>query len=160
MQKGLLCSEHTWKIIPASNGGLGGIHFHLSETILRLCCLGTQPFVFCALHRSKNETEANEVLASIQSYFKSQPFDFRGAQIISGQEEGVYGWITANYLMGNFLEVCGNKCMVFISPCLSCLPGGDRLSKGTCQQGHLFCVIPILQCIRETPMRWYLREDT
>nr|XP_008258486.1 ectonucleoside triphosphate diphosphohydrolase 3 isoform X2 [Oryctolagus cuniculus] len=56
------------------------------------------------LLRLKNETAANEVLASIQSYFKSQPFDFRGAQIISGQEEGVYGWITANYLMGNFLE--------------------------------------------------------
>ncbi|XP_028926940.1 ectonucleoside triphosphate diphosphohydrolase 3 [Ornithorhynchus anatinus] len=56
------------------------------------------------LLRLQNETAANEVLASIQNYFKSQPFDFRGAQIISGQEEGVYGWITANYLMGNFLE--------------------------------------------------------
>ncbi|XP_027443426.2 ectonucleoside triphosphate diphosphohydrolase 3 isoform X2 [Zalophus californianus] len=56
------------------------------------------------LLRLQNETAANEVLASIQNYFKSQPFDFRGAQIISGQEEGIYGWITANYLMGNFLE--------------------------------------------------------
>ncbi|XP_074262168.1 ectonucleoside triphosphate diphosphohydrolase 3 isoform X5 [Saimiri boliviensis] len=56
------------------------------------------------LLRLQNETAANEVLESIQSYFKSQPFDFRGAQIISGEEEGVYGWITANYLMGNFLE--------------------------------------------------------
>ncbi|XP_066207579.1 ectonucleoside triphosphate diphosphohydrolase 3 [Saccopteryx leptura] len=56
------------------------------------------------LLRLQNETAANEVLASIQNYFNSQPFDFRGAQIISGQEEGIYGWITANYLMGNFLE--------------------------------------------------------
>uniref|UniRef100_A0A8D0NLN9 Ectonucleoside triphosphate diphosphohydrolase 3 n=1 Tax=Sus scrofa TaxID=9823 RepID=A0A8D0NLN9_PIG len=56
------------------------------------------------LLRLQNETAANEVLASIQNYFESQPFDFRGAQIISGQEEGIYGWITANYLMGNFLE--------------------------------------------------------
>ncbi|XP_010622895.1 ectonucleoside triphosphate diphosphohydrolase 3 [Fukomys damarensis] len=56
------------------------------------------------LLRLQNKTAADEVLASIQSYFKSQPFDFRGAQIISGQEEGVYGWITANYLKGNFLE--------------------------------------------------------
>ncbi|XP_058411483.1 ectonucleoside triphosphate diphosphohydrolase 3 isoform X2 [Diceros bicornis minor] len=56
------------------------------------------------LLRLQNETAANEVLASIQHYFKSQPFDFRDAQIISGQEEGIYGWITANYLMGNFLE--------------------------------------------------------
>ncbi|KAH0507500.1 Ectonucleoside triphosphate diphosphohydrolase 3 [Microtus ochrogaster] len=56
------------------------------------------------LLRLQNETAAHEVLESIQSYFESQPFDFRGAQIISGQEEGVYGWITANYIMGNFLE--------------------------------------------------------
>ncbi|XP_027728277.1 ectonucleoside triphosphate diphosphohydrolase 3-like isoform X2 [Vombatus ursinus] len=56
------------------------------------------------LLRLQNESAAREVLASIQTYFESQPFDFRGAEIISGQEEGVYGWITANYLMGNFLE--------------------------------------------------------
>uniref|UniRef100_A0A8C4YQC0 Ectonucleoside triphosphate diphosphohydrolase 3 n=1 Tax=Gopherus evgoodei TaxID=1825980 RepID=A0A8C4YQC0_9SAUR len=56
------------------------------------------------LLRLQNETAANEVLGSIQNYFRSQPFEFRGAQIITGQEEGVYGWITANYLMGNFLE--------------------------------------------------------
>uniref|UniRef100_A0A8B9PQH5 Ectonucleoside triphosphate diphosphohydrolase 3 n=1 Tax=Apteryx owenii TaxID=8824 RepID=A0A8B9PQH5_APTOW len=37
----------------------------------------------------------------------SGPFEFRGAQIITGPEEGLYGWITANYLTGNFLEVSG-----------------------------------------------------
>nr|XP_033785957.1 ectonucleoside triphosphate diphosphohydrolase 3 isoform X2 [Geotrypetes seraphini] len=56
------------------------------------------------LLRSQNEKAANEVLSGIHSYFRNQPFDFRGAQIITGQEEGVYGWITVNYLMGNFLE--------------------------------------------------------
>ncbi|XP_017590050.1 PREDICTED: ectonucleoside triphosphate diphosphohydrolase 3 isoform X1 [Corvus brachyrhynchos] len=56
------------------------------------------------LLRLQNESAANEVLASIQNYFRAQPFEFRGAQIITGPEEGVYGWITANYLMGNFLE--------------------------------------------------------
>uniref|UniRef100_A0A8D2IXY1 Ectonucleoside triphosphate diphosphohydrolase 3 n=1 Tax=Varanus komodoensis TaxID=61221 RepID=A0A8D2IXY1_VARKO len=57
------------------------------------------------LLRSQNESAASEVLESIQNYFTSQPFDFRGAKIITGQAEGVYGWITANYLKGNFLEV-------------------------------------------------------
>ncbi|XP_074842222.1 ectonucleoside triphosphate diphosphohydrolase 3 isoform X2 [Carettochelys insculpta] len=56
------------------------------------------------LLRLQNETAANEVLKNIQNYFSSQAFDFRVAQIITGQEEGLYGWITANYLMGNFLE--------------------------------------------------------
>ncbi|XP_075068515.1 ectonucleoside triphosphate diphosphohydrolase 3 [Mixophyes fleayi] len=56
------------------------------------------------LLRLKNESAAQGVLTSIENYFRTQPFDFRGAHIITGQEEGVYGWITVNYLMGNFLE--------------------------------------------------------
>ncbi|KAM4821236.1 ectonucleoside triphosphate diphosphohydrolase 3 isoform 1-T2 [Thomomys bottae] len=56
------------------------------------------------LLRLQNETAANAILGSIRDYFETQPFDFRGAQILSGQEEGVYGWITANYIKGNFLE--------------------------------------------------------
>lgn len=110
LQKGLPCVAH---ISPLSAAGGAGSSVHLREVMLRLRGLGTQLCVFCALRRLQNETAANEVLASIQNYFESQPFDFRGAQIISGQEEGLYGWITANYLMGNFLEVCENKCMVF-----------------------------------------------
>ncbi|XP_053323768.1 ectonucleoside triphosphate diphosphohydrolase 3 [Spea bombifrons] len=56
------------------------------------------------LLRLKNESAAKGVLTSIHKYFQTQPFDFKGAHIITGQEEGVYGWITVNYLMGNFLE--------------------------------------------------------
>lgn len=37
----------------------------------------------------------------IQSY----PFDYRGAAILSGQEEGAYGWVTVNYLLENFIKV-------------------------------------------------------
>lgn len=96
--------------------------------------LCAQPLVFCALHRLQNETAAHEVLESIQSYFKSQPFDFRGAQIISGQEEGVYGWITANYIMGNFLEVCGKKCMVS-NLTIYLVPVGDSRGRGPCSGG-------------------------
>ncbi|XP_026573573.1 ectonucleoside triphosphate diphosphohydrolase 3 [Pseudonaja textilis] len=57
------------------------------------------------LLRLRNESTANEVLQNIQTYFMSQPFEFKGVQIITGQEEGVYGWITAKYLKGNFLEL-------------------------------------------------------
>lgn len=101
-------------------------------------CLGAQSLVFCALHRLQNETAAHEVLESIQSYFKSQPFDFRGAQIISGQEEGVYGWITANYIMGNFLEVCGKKCMVSYLTIYP-IPVGDSGGGGPCSGAFLPC---------------------
>ncbi|XP_075349358.1 ectonucleoside triphosphate diphosphohydrolase 3 isoform X2 [Mycteria americana] len=74
------------------------VHLHKSTYVYLGATAGMR------LLRLQNETAANEVLASIQNYFRAQPFEFRGAQIITGPEEGVYGWITANYLMGNFLE--------------------------------------------------------
>lgn len=123
--------------------GWGGSRGHLGETVLGLCCQVAEPLVFCALHRLQNETAANEVLASIRNYFQFQPFDFRGAQIISGQEEGIYGWITANYLMGNFLEVCETKCMAFILA-ICPFPCGWQLQQRCNQQGHLSCAIPVV----------------
>ncbi|KAJ8415695.1 hypothetical protein AAFF_G00402520 [Aldrovandia affinis] len=56
------------------------------------------------LLRSQNETASDEILLSMEGYMQSLPFNFQNSSIISGAEEGLYGWITANYLMGNFLE--------------------------------------------------------
>ncbi|XP_023661956.1 ectonucleoside triphosphate diphosphohydrolase 3 [Paramormyrops kingsleyae] len=56
------------------------------------------------LLRSKNESASDKILLDIRRYLQSLPFSFGNASIISGEEEGLYGWITANYLMGNFVE--------------------------------------------------------
>ncbi|XP_071401750.1 ectonucleoside triphosphate diphosphohydrolase 3 [Centroberyx affinis] len=56
------------------------------------------------LLHEKDEQRSNEILASFRSYLQSLPFMFQNASIITGEEEGLYGWITVNYLMGNFLE--------------------------------------------------------
>ncbi|XP_040899851.1 ectonucleoside triphosphate diphosphohydrolase 3 [Toxotes jaculatrix] len=56
------------------------------------------------LLQEKDEQRSNEILASLREYLSSLPFSFQNASIISGQEEGLYGWITVNYLNGNFLE--------------------------------------------------------
>ncbi|RXN05960.1 ectonucleoside triphosphate diphosphohydrolase 3-like protein [Labeo rohita] len=52
----------------------------------------------------KDEETSNSILKDIKNYLSSLPFNFQNASIISGQEEGLYGWITVNYLKGNFLE--------------------------------------------------------
>uniref|UniRef100_A0A8C3CKX3 Ectonucleoside triphosphate diphosphohydrolase 2 n=1 Tax=Cairina moschata TaxID=8855 RepID=A0A8C3CKX3_CAIMO len=51
-----------------------------------------------------NFEASNAVLSAVTAMLKSYPFDFRGAKILSGEEEGVFGWVTANYLLENFIK--------------------------------------------------------
>lgn len=56
------------------------------------------------LLRLENENLADDVLEEVTKSITSFPFDFQGARIISGKEEGAYGWITINYLLGKFTK--------------------------------------------------------
>ncbi|XP_069603733.1 ectonucleoside triphosphate diphosphohydrolase 2 isoform X3 [Ranitomeya imitator] len=51
-----------------------------------------------------NQSASDHVLEAVSNTMKSYPFEFRGAKILSGQDEGVFGWVTANYLMENFIK--------------------------------------------------------
>ncbi|NXN15219.1 ENTP2 diphosphohydrolase, partial [Indicator maculatus] len=51
-----------------------------------------------------NPQASDAVLSTVAATLKSYPFDFRGAKILSGEEEGVFGWVTANYLLENFIK--------------------------------------------------------
>ncbi|XP_007945144.1 ectonucleoside triphosphate diphosphohydrolase 2 [Orycteropus afer afer] len=44
------------------------------------------------------------VLEAVTQTLAKYPFDFRGAHILSGQDEGVFGWVTVNYLLENFIK--------------------------------------------------------
>ncbi|XP_066222735.1 ectonucleoside triphosphate diphosphohydrolase 2 [Saccopteryx leptura] len=55
------------------------------------------------LNLTSPEASAN-VLAAVTRTLTHYPFDFRGARILSGQDEGVFGWVTANYLLENFIK--------------------------------------------------------
>ncbi|XP_069316611.1 ectonucleoside triphosphate diphosphohydrolase 1 [Eulemur rufifrons] len=56
------------------------------------------------LLRMQSEQLADRVLGVVTKSLSSYPFDFQGARIITGQEEGAYGWITVNYLLGKFAQ--------------------------------------------------------
>ncbi|KAL0979583.1 hypothetical protein UPYG_G00186910 [Umbra pygmaea] len=51
-----------------------------------------------------NPTKSEEILKEVGSKLRTYPFNFRGAAILSGQEEGAYGWVTVNYLLENFIK--------------------------------------------------------
>ncbi|XP_026866255.2 ectonucleoside triphosphate diphosphohydrolase 1 [Electrophorus electricus] len=49
-----------------------------------------------------NKSASEEVLKSVGQFLQTYPFSYQGARIITGQEEGAFGWITVNYLSNNF----------------------------------------------------------
>uniref|UniRef100_A0A4W3IUX0 Ectonucleoside triphosphate diphosphohydrolase 2 n=1 Tax=Callorhinchus milii TaxID=7868 RepID=A0A4W3IUX0_CALMI len=44
------------------------------------------------------------VLTAVADTMRSYRFDFRGAKVLTGQEEGLFGWVTVNYLQENFIK--------------------------------------------------------
>ncbi|KAM4532155.1 ectonucleoside triphosphate diphosphohydrolase 2 [Fundulus diaphanus] len=51
-----------------------------------------------------NPTQSSQILEEVGQTIKSYPFVYGGAAILSGQDEGAYGWVTVNYLLENFIK--------------------------------------------------------
>uniref|UniRef100_A0A665VUW6 Ectonucleoside triphosphate diphosphohydrolase 2b n=1 Tax=Echeneis naucrates TaxID=173247 RepID=A0A665VUW6_ECHNA len=48
--------------------------------------------------------QSAQILQDVGHKIQSYPFNYQGAAILSGQEEGAYGWVTVNYLLENFIK--------------------------------------------------------
>uniref|UniRef100_UPI0037E90DBD ectonucleoside triphosphate diphosphohydrolase 2 n=1 Tax=Semicossyphus pulcher TaxID=241346 RepID=UPI0037E90DBD len=55
------------------------------------------------LHMS-SPVQSDQILQEVGHKIQAYPFSYRGAAILSGQEEGAYGWVTVNYLLENFIK--------------------------------------------------------
>ncbi|KAM7033965.1 ectonucleoside triphosphate diphosphohydrolase 8-like [Acridotheres tristis] len=66
--------------------------------------LGMCP-VLCILPREQNSSATEQVLAEVAKTMQEYPVAFKGARILTGEEEGAYGWITINYLLDSFTKV-------------------------------------------------------
>ncbi|XP_059721400.1 ectonucleoside triphosphate diphosphohydrolase 8-like isoform X4 [Haemorhous mexicanus] len=56
------------------------------------------------LLREQNSSATEQVLAEVAKTMQEYPVAFKGARILTGEEEGVYGWITINYLLDSFTK--------------------------------------------------------
>uniref|UniRef100_A0A8D2MWI8 Ectonucleoside triphosphate diphosphohydrolase 8 n=1 Tax=Zonotrichia albicollis TaxID=44394 RepID=A0A8D2MWI8_ZONAL len=73
---------------------------------LSMASLGAALHGVCAFAgREQNSSKAQQVLAEVSKAIGEYPVDFRGARILTGSEEGSFGWITVNYLLETLVKV-------------------------------------------------------
>lgn len=53
----------------------------------------------------ENSLASDQVLRAVEEALQKFPFSYQGARIISGQEEGAFGWVTVNYLDDRLTQV-------------------------------------------------------
>uniref|UniRef100_A0A665UL05 Ectonucleoside triphosphate diphosphohydrolase 1 n=2 Tax=Echeneis naucrates TaxID=173247 RepID=A0A665UL05_ECHNA len=46
----------------------------------------------------EDSSASNKVFQAVEQSLQKSPFSFQGARLLSGQEEGAFGWVTVNYL--------------------------------------------------------------
>ncbi|XP_030362525.1 ectonucleoside triphosphate diphosphohydrolase 8 isoform X3 [Strigops habroptila] len=56
------------------------------------------------LLREQNSTKAQQVFAEVAKAIGEYPVEFRGAQVLTGNEEGSFSWISVNYLLETLVK--------------------------------------------------------
>ncbi|KAA0717055.1 Ectonucleoside triphosphate diphosphohydrolase 1 [Triplophysa tibetana] len=54
-------------------------------------------------HCISTPKESDEILKEVGDKLKTYPFSYKGATILTGEEEGGYGWVTVSYLLEKFI---------------------------------------------------------
>ncbi|XP_033094276.1 ectonucleoside triphosphate diphosphohydrolase 8 isoform X3 [Trachypithecus francoisi] len=97
------------------------------------------------LLRQKNSSQARDIFAAVTQVLGRSPVDFWGAEVLGGQDEGAFGWITVNYGLGTLVKysftgewiqppeetLVGALDMGGASTQITFVPGGPILDKST-----------------------------
>lgn len=62
-------------------------------------------FVLC-MRSMENSSASDKVFQAVEDALKKSPFSYQGARLLSGSEEGAFGWVTVNYLDDRLKQVC------------------------------------------------------
>lgn len=84
----------------------------------------------------ENSSVSDKVLQAVEEALQKFPFSYQGARILSGQEEGAFGWVTVNYLDDRLKQVSAMSACMSMQVC----PLLDVLS--VCQTGTCICQCP------------------
>ncbi|KAI2554778.1 ectonucleoside triphosphate diphosphohydrolase 8 [Homo sapiens] len=93
----------------------------------------------------KNSSQARDIFAAVTQVLGRSPVDFWGAELLAGQAEGAFGWITVNYGLGTLVKysftgewiqppeemLVGALDMGGASTQITFVPGGPILDKST-----------------------------
>ncbi|NXQ27034.1 ENTP8 diphosphohydrolase, partial [Alaudala cheleensis] len=114
------------------------------------------------LLREENSTKAEQVLAEVSKAIGEYPVDFRGARILTGSEEGSFGWITVNYLLETLVKVQLGERAGEGDPCKTAL--GENQSPVLWEPGMLRELTggmhPVLLGCRSSSLGWALWEGS
>ena len=63
----------------------------------------------------ENSSASDKVFQAVEGALQKFPFSYQGARILTGQEEGAFGWVTVNYLDERLKQVwrCMPACVLF-----------------------------------------------
>ncbi|XP_007896335.1 ectonucleoside triphosphate diphosphohydrolase 3 isoform X3 [Callorhinchus milii] len=96
------CLNRTLKIIPKER-----------YSTTQVCLAATAGMRLLEL---QDKPAAQRILSEIEALFKTLPFNFGRVHILTGREEAIYAWISANYLKGNLVKASESK-WPYQSPC-------------------------------------------
>lgn len=66
---------------------------------------GARSFFFLFVRSIEDSQASDKVLLAVEKALRESPFFYQGARILSGQEEGAFGWVTVNYLDDRLTQV-------------------------------------------------------
>ncbi|XP_012884881.1 PREDICTED: ectonucleoside triphosphate diphosphohydrolase 8 isoform X2 [Dipodomys ordii] len=103
----------------------------------------------------KNGSLARDILAAVTRVLSQSPVDFWGAEILTGQDEGSFAWITINYALGRLVKYSSSG--EWIQPA-EWAPVGVLDMGGASTQISFVPMAPILDQSTQTTFRLYGRN--
>lgn len=92
----------------------------------------------CLRRRSLiNPKDTDTALLAVECALRSSGFSFRSAGILSGRDEGIYGWLSTNYLLGRLPPPVSVPSVVILFGELNTLLSHRSLTLYPCLSGSL-----------------------